>query len=127
PSALFLADRRSGVAGSIVAPVMEGSRPLVVELQALVAPLPAGSPLNPRRSAQGLDPGRLALLLAVLDRRAGLRVGAAAVYASVVGGVRVTEPAADLALALALASAHTGQPVPHDVVACGEVGLGGEL
>ena len=127
PSALFLVDRRAGVAGSIVAPVMDGSRPLVVELQALVAPLPEKTALNPRRSAQGVEPGRLALLLAVLDRRAGLRLANADVYASVVGGVRVTEPAADLALALALASAHTGVPLPQDLVACGEVGLAGEL
>jgi DNA repair protein RadA/Sms len=127
PSALFLADRRAGVAGSIVAPVMDGSRPLLVEIQALVAPLPAGTPLNPRRSVQGLDPARLALLLAVLQRRTDLGVGAADVYASVVGGVRVTEPAADLALAFALASAQTGDPLAHDLVACGEVGLGGEL
>jgi DNA repair protein RadA/Sms len=127
PSALFLADRRAGVAGSIVAPVMDGNRPLVVELQALVAPLPEKSPLNPRRSVQGLDPARLALLLAVLDCRAGLALGGADVYVSVVGGVRVTEPAADLALALALASAHTGRPLPQELVACGEVGLGGEL
>lgn len=122
--ALFLADRRPGVPGSVVVPAMEGQRPLLVEVQGLVSPteLPM-----PRRSAQGLDGGRLALVLAVLAERAGMTFGKADVYASAVGGVRVTEPAADLAVALALASARTGVALPPDLVACGEVGLGGEL
>ncbi len=124
PSGLFLGDRRPGVPGGVVLAAMEGQRPLLVELQALTAP---SSLAMPRRSAQGLDAGRLALLLAVLDRRAGVRLGGADVFASVVGGVRVTEPAADLALALALASAFTDRPLPDDLVVCGEVGLGGEL
>jgi DNA repair protein RadA/Sms len=122
---LFLADRRPGVAGSVVVPTMEGQRPLLVEIQALVAK--SGLPM-PRRSAQGLDGGRLALLLAVLERRVKLEGFAGAdVYASAVGGVRVTEPGADLALGLALASALSGVPMPDQMVACGEVGLGGEL
>jgi DNA repair protein RadA/Sms len=122
---LFLADRRAGVAGSVVVPTMEGHRPLLVELQALVAPTKLAMP---RRSALGLDGGRLALLLAVLERRVGLRgFNEADVYASAVGGVRIVEPGADLALALALASARCGAPLPDDVVACGEVGLAGEL
>jgi DNA repair protein RadA/Sms len=122
---LFLADRRAGVAGSVVVPTMEGHRPLLVELQALVA----GTAIPmPRRSAQGLDGGRLALLLAVLEERVKLQAFAKAdVYVSVVGGVRVTEPGADLAIGLALASAVSGVPLPDELGACGEVGLGGEL
>ena len=124
PSRLFLADRRKGVSGSAVVPTMEGHRPLLVELQALVTPSRLASP---RRSAQGLDTGRLALLLAVLGERAGLSFSEADVYALAVGGVRVSEPAADLGVALALASALVGRPLPPDLVVCGEVGLGGEL
>jgi DNA repair protein RadA/Sms len=124
PSGLFLGDRRGGVPGSVVVPAMEGQRPLLVELQALVAPNKMNTA---RRSAQGLDTGRLDLLVAVLQRRVGLCFGGADVYASVVGGVRVAEPAADLAVGLALASALSGVPVPATVVACGEVGLSGEV
>ncbi|MET0903812.1 MAG: DNA repair protein RadA [Acidimicrobiales bacterium] len=124
PSALFLADRRRGTPGSVVAPVLDGHRPLLVEVQALVAPssLPA-----PRRSAQGLDSGRLALVVAVLQQHVHLPFAKHDVHTVVAGGVTAVEPGADLALALALASAHQGVPVPSDVVACGEVGLGGEL
>jgi DNA repair protein RadA/Sms len=124
PSGLFLGDRVGGVAGSVVVPAMEGHRPLLVEVQALVSP--SSMPM-PRRSAQGLDQGRLSLLLAVLDRRVGLSFAGADVYASAVGGVRVVEPGADLAVSLALASALTGVALPAGLVACGEVGLGGEL
>jgi DNA repair protein RadA/Sms len=124
PSGLFLADRRPGVAGSAVVPMMDGHRPLLVEVQALVTT--ATGP-QPRRSAQGIDAGRLALLLAVLDRRAGLTVGPRDVFALAVGGIKVVEPGADLALALAIASSFTDEPLPHDLVACAEVGLGGEL
>ncbi|MHB8669718.1 MAG: DNA repair protein RadA [Acidimicrobiales bacterium] len=120
----FLADRRPGAAGSIVAPLMEGRRPLLVEIQALVAP---SGLVQPRRSAQGLDGGRLSLILAVLERRTGLGLGSSDVYASAAGGVRVVEPAADLALALAVASSWSGVALPEDLVACAEVGLGGEL
>jgi len=124
PGQLFLGDRRSGLPGSVVVPTVDGQRPLVVELQALVAPTHLAMP---RRSAQGLDGGRLALVLAVLARRTGVELGHADVYASVVGGVKVVEPAADLAMAVALASAATGVALPPDVVAFAEVGLGGEL
>ena len=124
PGALFLADRRSGVPGSVVMPAMEGHRPLLVEIQALVT---ESNLAMARRSAQGLDAGRLALVIAVLAERAGMPLPNCDVYASAVGGIRVTEPAADLAVALALASARCGRPVPDDVVACGEVGLAGEL
>ncbi|MGH9074416.1 MAG: DNA repair protein RadA, partial [Acidimicrobiales bacterium] len=124
PSALSLGDRHPGGPGSVVVPAMAGRRPLLVELQALVSPT---SLALPRRSAQGLDGGRLALLLAVLDRRAGVRLGGADVFVSAVGGVRVAEPAADLALALALASAAAEAPLLPGLVACGEVGLLGEI
>ena len=124
PSGLFLADRRPGLPGSAVVPTLEGQRPLLVEVQALVTPSPLGVP---RRSAQGVDAGRLAMLLAVLENRAGLASGAADVYVSAVGGVRLGEPGADLAVCLALASAMVGRPLPEGLVACGEVGLGGEL
>jgi DNA repair protein RadA/Sms len=124
PSGLFLGDRTAHVPGSVVVPAMEGHRPILVEVQSLVAP--SNNPM-PRRSAQGLDQGRLALLLAVLERRVGLSFAGADVYASAVGGVRVNEPGADLAIALALASALTGVALRPTLVACGEVGLGGEL
>ncbi|MDQ1391037.1 MAG: hypothetical protein QOF30_14 [Acidimicrobiaceae bacterium] len=124
PSGLFLGDRRHGAAGSAVFPAMEGQRPLLTEIQALVA----GSNLAmPRRSASGFDGGRLALLVAVLDERAGVDLSGRDVYVSVVGGVRVYEPGADLATALALASAAVSVALPTDLVACGEIGLAGEL
>jgi DNA repair protein RadA/Sms len=103
---------------------MEGHRPLLVEVQALVS---STNLTMPRRSAQGLDGGRLALLLAVLERRVGLSFGQADVYASAVGGVRVNEPGADLAVGLALTSALTAMPLRPGLVACGEVGLAGEV
>jgi len=124
PSGMFLADRRPGVAGSVVVPTMEGVRPMLVELQALavLSHLP-----TPRRSAQGVDGGRLALILAVLEQRAHISTAGVDVYALAVGGVKVVEPGVDLALALAVVSAVTDVPLPADLVACGEVGLGGEL
>ncbi len=121
---LFLADRQAGVAGSTVFPLLEGQRSLLVEVQALVVPSTAPAP---RRSTEGVDASRLALLLAVLGRRLGLPVLTAEVYALAVGGVRLDDPAADLAVALAVISATTGIPVPDDVLACGEVGLVGEV
>lgn len=124
PSSLLLADRRAGVAGSVVVPVVEGRRALLVELQALVAASPLA---NPRRGAQGVPPGRLAMVLAVLEQRLGLVLAGRDVFVSVVGGVKVAEPAVDLALGLAVSSAATGTPLPADLVACGEVGLGGEV
>jgi len=124
PSALFLGDRTVGLPGSVVVPAIEGHRPILVEVQALVAP---SSLSQPRRSVQGLDSGRLSLLLAVLQQRVGIGVARSDVYAMTVGGVRVPEPGADLAAALAVASSVTQRPIPADVVACAEVGLGGEL
>lgn len=123
-SSLFLADRRVGVPGSVVTPVLEGHRPLLVEVQAL-ATLSAFS--TPKRTAQGFDHSRLAVLLAVLEQRAGVLLSPCDVYASVVGGIRLAEPGADLAICIAAASAVTGRPVPNKVVVCGEVGLAGEL
>jgi DNA repair protein RadA/Sms len=123
-SALFLADRRADVPGSVVVPVLEGTRPLLVEVQALVAS--QETPV-PRRSAAGVDAGRLALLLAVLEERTGVQVGRHDVYASVAGGVRVVEPGADLAVALAVAGTRRHRALAPDTVAVGEVGLGGEL
>ena len=123
-SRLFLSDRVMGIPGSVVVPTLEGHRPLLVEVQALVVPSPLPTP---RRSAQGFDQGRLALLVAVLSNRVGLPFVDRDVYASVVGGVRLGEPGSDLGICLALASALTSIAVPGDLIACGEVGLGGEL
>jgi DNA repair protein RadA/Sms len=124
-SQLFLADRRTGVPGSVVVPTLEGQRPLLVELQALTNPVSGGAP--PRRSAQGVDSGRLALLLAVLERRARVSLAGHEVYASVVGGVKLSEPGADLGMCLALVSAVANKPLPADLVVIGEVGLAGEV
>jgi DNA repair protein RadA/Sms len=124
-SKLFLADRRAGVPGSIVVPTLEGHRPLLVEVQALTNLSP--SHVSPRRSAQGVDSGRLAMLLAVLERRANVNLSQHEVFASVVGGVKLGEPGADLGLCLALVSASTDRPLAENLVACGEVGLAGEL
>jgi DNA repair protein RadA/Sms len=124
PSTLFLTDRQVGVPGSVVVPVLDGHRPLLVELQALVVPTQAPMP---RRTAQGVDSGRMAQVLAVLDRRAGVSVTKADVHVAVSGGVKVREPGADLAMALAVASAVTERPLPPQMVACGELGLCGGL
>ena len=124
-SQLFLADRRTGVAGSAVLPTLEGQRPLLVEVQALTITSSAGG--APRRSAQGVDPGRLAMLLAVLERRARVSTSGMEVYASAVGGVKLSEPGSDLALSLAICSAIANQPIPPDLVVFGEVGLAGEI
>jgi len=124
PSALLLADRREGVAGSVVFPSLEGTRPVLVELQALVAK--ADTP-QARRVAIGLDARRVALLLGVLDGRAETSFAQQDVFSAAAGGIAVKEPAADLALCLALHSARHGRPVPDDLVAMGEIGLGGEV
>jgi len=125
PSHLFLADRRGGVAGSVVVPVMEGHRPLLVEVQALTVAVPQGVP--GRRNTNGVDSARLAMLLAVIERRAGLKVANQDVYASTVGGVRLSEPGTDLAVALAVVGATTDIAIARDLVVIGEVGLGGEV
>ena len=133
PSALFLADRSEAgedgepadaVAGSAVFAGIEGTRPLLVEIQALVAPALLGTP---RRAVVGWDATRLAMILAVLDARCGLSVGANDIYLNVAGGLRIVEPAADLAVAAALVSALTEVPVPADTVVFGEIGLSGRV
>ncbi len=124
PSAAFIAERAAGAVGSAVVPTMEGSRPLLVEVQALTSP--AVTPA-PRRTANGLDFGRLLLVSAVLGRRLGISLASQDIIASVVGGLRVHEPAADLALALAIVSSFRDSPVASDLVAVGEIGLSGEL
>ena len=124
PSALFLAERRGNIAGSAVFAGLEGTRPVLVEVQALLSPNAGGSP---RRSVIGWDGGRLAMMLAVLDSRAGLRLSSHDVYLNVAGGLRVIEPAADLAVAAALASAATETPTDAGTVYFGEVGLSGEI
>jgi DNA repair protein RadA/Sms len=124
PSSVLIGDRRRGVAGSVVAPVVEGRRPLLVEVQALTNSTRSSSP---KRVVQGILPARLALLLAVLKQSAAVPVGANEVFVSTVGGIRVSEPAADLAVALAIGSAVSGVPISERVVAFGEIGLGGEV
>lgn len=124
PSALFLAERRGDVSGAAVFAGMEGTRPVLVEIQALVSPAPPGSP---RRAVIGWDSGRLAMILAVLEARCGVAFGQKDVYLNVAGGLRIVEPAADLAVAAALISAMTGDPVPPDTVIFGEIGLSGEV
>jgi DNA repair protein RadA/Sms len=124
PSGLFLSQQREAVPGTCVTVTVEGKRPLVAEVQSLVVP----SLLNsPRRTTSGLDGGRLAMVLAVLQRRAQIQVGACDVYASTVGGVRLTEPATDLAVALAVAGSAKNDALATGLVAIGEVGLAGEI
>jgi DNA repair protein RadA/Sms len=124
PSEVFLAQRPSGASGSVVIPILEGSRPLLVELQALVA-VP-GAPI-PRRVFNGLDSGRGALLLAVLEKRLGLRLSACDVYVNIVGGVKVEETAADLGLAAAVLSSARNLPLDPGLTVFGEIGLAGEV
>jgi len=124
PSALFLSSRDEGASGSCVFAGIEGTRPVLVELQALVAPSPLGTP---RRAVVGWDAGRLAMVLAVLETRAGLSLAGNDVYLNVAGGLRVNEPAADLAVAAALVSSHLNVAVPPHVVLFGEVSLSGTV
>ena len=124
PSALFLAERRGNVAGSAVFAGLEGSRPVLLEVQALLAGNSGGSP---RRSVVGWDGGRLSMLLAVLESRGGLRLAATDIWLNVAGGLRVSEPAADLAVAAAIASAAADVPTSPGMVFFGEIGLSGEV
>ncbi|MEP6692279.1 MAG: DNA repair protein RadA [Gemmatimonadaceae bacterium] len=124
PSELFMGDRTLGASGSAVTALMEGTRPLLVEIQGLAAKAGFGTP---QRVATGYDAKRLALLLAVLDKRAGLPFAQLDVFVNVVGGLRIQEPAGDLAVAIALASSVYDKALPHDAVFLGEVGLGGEI
>ena len=124
PSAAFLSERAREAPGSAVACTLEGSRPLLVEVQALVTPTVFGMP---RRTASGVDYNRMVVLLAVLEKRAGLHLGSQDVYLSVAGGLAVEEPAADLAMAAAVASSLRNRPVEQTTVAVGELGLAGEI
>jgi DNA repair protein RadA/Sms len=124
PSALFLGDRNSTSPGTAVFAGLEGTRPLLVEIQALVAAAGYGSP---RRAVVGWDTGRLAMILAVLDARGGLGISASDVYLNVAGGLKVGEPAADLAAAAALVSSFVGQPLPKETVFFGEISLSGDI
>jgi DNA repair protein RadA/Sms len=124
PSELFLSERDGDAAGSAIFASIEGTRPLLAEIQALVAPSPYAAP---RRAVVGADPNRLAMLLAVLEARCGVKLAGQDVYLSIAGGLRITEPAADLAMAAALLSAYSGTPLPKDCVYFGEAGLSGAL
>ncbi|NKB48537.1 MAG: DNA repair protein RadA [Alphaproteobacteria bacterium] len=124
PSELFLAGHSDNVNGTVVFAGIEGTRPVLVEIQALVSPTALGTA---RRAVVGWDSARLAMILAVLQSRCGLNLGAADVYLNVAGGLRISEPAADLAVAAALISAHLGQLLPERTVVFGEIGLGGEV
>ena len=124
PSELFIAGRDLAVPGAAVLAAMEGTRPLLVEVQALVAPTSLGTP---RRAVVGWDPSRLSMVLAVLEAHGGLRLGGHDVYLNVAGGLRITEPAADLAAAAALVSSLSGAALPSDTVYFGEVGLSGAI
>jgi len=124
PSAMLLEGRPVGVSGSCAVCVLEGSRPIIAEVQALVTPTNAGTP---RRTADGIDYNRMYLLLAVLEKRIGLRFSSCDVYLNVVGGLRIDEPAADAAIVLALISSMRDIPVPENVIAMGELGLSGEF
>ncbi|MFM6980378.1 MAG: DNA repair protein RadA [Micrococcales bacterium] len=124
PSALFLSRAATPVSGTCVTVTLEGRRALIAEVQALV--VKTGAP-NPRRVTNGVDSSRVAMLLAVLERRAGIKLSEHDVYVSTVGGVKLTEPAADLAIALAIASAIKDKPIAHNLVAYGEISLAGEI
>ena len=124
PSQLFLGERPAGVAGSVVVSAMEGTRPVLVEVQALVAP---SSLATPRRMTSGLDNGRVAMILAVLEKRMGLQLQYQDTYVNAVGGVRIQEPAVDLGIAVAIVSSFRDRaPGPRDLLV-GEVGLAGEV
>jgi DNA repair protein RadA/Sms len=124
PSELFLAERPADAAGSVVVSAMEGSRPILVELQALVSGAAYG---NPRRTAMGIDSNRVSLLVAILEKKVGYAVLAQDIFVNVAGGVRLSEPAVDLGVVAALASSHLNRPVDERTVLFGEVGLAGEV
>ena len=124
PSALFLHGRGDRPSGSCVVPSLVGTRPVLVEIQALVGETSYGTP---RRLAANVDPARLAMIIAVLERRAGMHLGGHDIYASVAGGLRISEPAADLGIALAIASAFRDVPIATEIAAFGELGLSGEV
>jgi DNA repair protein RadA/Sms len=124
PSEVFLAERRNGATGSAVVATIEGTRPLLVEVQALVAPTSYGVP---QRSSTGFDSRRLQMILAVIEKRVGIHVGQYDVFVNVAGGIRVDEPAVDLGMAVSIVSSLRDLPVDPSTVAIGEIGLGGEI
>ena len=124
PSRIFLEERPEGASGSVVIPCLEGTRPVLVEIQALVGSSPLGMP---RRTAIGVDPNRISLLVAVIGKRMGMEMGGQDIFVNVAGGLRVDEPAADLGIVTALVSSFLDTPVPLNMVAFGEVGLAGEV
>jgi len=124
PSQVFLAERPVGAAGSAVVPSVEGTRPILVEIQALVSPTAFGMP---RRTAIGVDPNRVSLLVAVLDKIGGVHLGNSDIFVNVTGGLKVVEPAVDLGIVAALASSFLDRPVETGTVVFGEVGLTGEI
>src|SRR5881394_2938144 len=125
PSALFLTRRDDPVSGTSIFPALEGTRPVLVEIQALTVRLASGA--TPRRAAVGWDSGRLAMILAVLEARCGISFATTEVYLNIAGGYRLTDPAADLAVAAALVSAMSERPAPQDAVLMGEIALSGEV
>ena len=124
PSALFLAERQGNVSGSCVFAGIEGSRPLLVEIQALVSPT---SYASPKRAVVGWDSNRLSMVLAVLEARCGVNLSSQDIYLNIAGGLKITEPAADLAVAMAVMSSLNNKPLPADMVIFGEIGLSGEI
>ena len=124
PSQILISERDDNPAGSVIVATMEGTRPLLIELQALTTPSVFGMP---RRTANGIDYNRLTLLIAVLEKKAGLMLGSQDVYLNVVGGIRINEPAIDLGVILAASSSFKNVPIKKDVVIIGEVGLTGEV
>ncbi len=124
PSALFLAERQGNISGSCVFAGIEGSRPVLVEIQALVCPT---SYASPRRAVVGWDSNRLSMVLAVLEARCGMNLSSQDIYLNIAGGLKISEPAADLAVAMAVISSLTNKPLPADTVIFGEIGLSGEI
>ncbi len=124
PSEIFLSDREEQVSGSVVVSSMEGTRPLLMEIQALVVPTNYG---NPRNTATGVDRHRIALLIAVLNKRVGIDVGDSDVFVNITGGLRIDEPGIDLGVLMAISSSHRDMPIDRQTVMIGEVGLGGEI
>lgn len=124
PSSVLLSEKNENIAGSIVVASMEGTRPILIELQALTSTSVFGMP---RRTANGIDYNRLTLLIAVLEKRAGLPLGNQDVYLNIIGGIRINEPALDLGIILAASSSYKNIAIPNDTIAIGEVGLTGEV
>lgn len=124
PSEILISEREGNPSGSLVMATMEGTRPMLIEVQALLAPTPFGLP---KRTGIGIDYNRLALLMAVLEKRGGLSISNQDAYVNIVSGIKVNEPAADLGIALAVASSYKNVPISKDLVAIGEIGLTGEV